>query len=219
MYDAVAEPRYPRQTAVEECQEQQRIKRLEAISGAANQLHPYEEIQARELYECFDTAKMILICQKNSLTAYEYFKFKVDCHKKNAKCKVYNRQVIRKSIKDTRFAAMIPILTATQYSCMLFSDEWNVGEMLKIFKKTPKVLLLAGSLGDRFMSRAELEHFAQLPDITTVRAQFVATLNSVGGQLTNHLQSHQSNLCYMLDAHADVLKSAGSAVPKSENPK
>lgn len=61
------------------------------------------------------------------------------------------------------------------------------------------------------MSRTELENFAKLPDITTARAQFVATLNSVGSQLTNHLQAHQSNLCYLLDAHADILKSANTS--------
>lgn len=152
------------------------------------------------------------------MSAYDYFKFKVDCHKRNVKCKVFGRKVIRKAIGDTRFKAMLPILTQTPHSCMLFGDEWNVDEMLKVFRKTPKVLLLAGSLGDRFMSRAELEAFANLPDLTTARAQFVATLNSVGGQLTNHLQSHQSNFCYMLDAHADALKTAATP-PKEQTPK
>lgn len=215
LFNAVTEPRYPKQSAVEICQMEQSIKRLQAQSELATQLHPYQLIQSKELFECFDQANMILLCQKNSMNEYDFFKFKVECHKLNVKCKVFSRKVIKQALNETRFAAMLPLLMQTNYNCMLFSDEWNVGPMLKVFKKTPKVLFLAGALNDRYMSRGELERFAALPDLTMVRAQFVATLNSVGGQLTNHLQSHQSNLCYMLDAHADILKTAVNSTKDS----
>lgn len=178
--------------------------------------HPYEAIMSKELFEFFDSSKMILLCQRNSMTAYEFFNFKVALHKKNVKTKVYSRTVIRGAIADTKFQTMLPLLTQTQYSCMLFSDEWNVGDVLNVLKKTPKMLLLAGSLDDKYMSRSELEDFAKLPDLTTVRAQFVATLNSVGGQLTNHLQAHQTNFARMLDTHAEALKSAATGTSSDQ---
>lgn len=219
LVEAVTKPIYPRKTAIDVCHEN-RIKRntLREQSIAAG-LHPYEKILAKELFDHFDSAKMILICQKNSMDSFDYFNFRVALHKKNVKAKIYGRKIIKGAIADTKFNAMLPLLTQCPYNCMLFSNEWNVSDVLKVLKKTPKVLLLAGVLGDRYMSKNELEHFASLPDIGMVRAQFVATMESVGGQLTNHLQAHQSNLAYMLDAHAEALKSttASTSTSTSDN--
>lgn len=209
---AVTQPRYPRVTAVDLCQRKMERKQLEKEASVTKELHPYEAILTRELAAHFDKAQMILICQKNSIDSYEFFKFRVECHKRKVKTCIHNRKIMKSALQGTRFEAMLPILLQTPYSCILFGEEWNVDSMLNVFKKSPKVLLLAGSLGDRFMSRAELEQFALLPDLTTVRAQFVATLNSVGSQLTNNLQAHQSNLCQLLDSHADILKTNANPV-------
>ncbi|XP_055304138.1 39S ribosomal protein L10, mitochondrial [Sitodiplosis mosellana] len=222
LFNAVTEPVYPRRTAIDLCQEKLALQQLEKQHREQNVLHPYEGILAKELFSFFDSAKMILICHKNSMDGFEFFNFKVAMHKKNIKTKIMSRKIIKGAIGDTKFNAMLPLLMDTPYSCMLFSDEWNVNDALAVLKKTPKVILLAGTLGDRYMSRNELENYAKLPDLTTVRAQFVATMNSVGGQLTNHLQAHQSNFAYMLDAHADALKNANTGtsttnVDKSNN--
>lgn len=210
LFNAVTEPVYPRRTAIDFCQEQQALKQLEKDNKEKNILHPYESILAKELFDCFDSSKMILICHTNSMDGFEFFNFKVAMHKKNIQTKVFSRKIIKGAIEDTKFNAMLPLLTNSTHSCMLFSDEWNVNDVLTALKKLPKVILLAGTLGDRYMSRNELENYAKLPDLSTVRAQFVATMNSVGGQLTNHLQAHQSNLAYMLDAHAEALKSSNT---------
>lgn len=217
LWEAVTRPRYPKVSAVDLCQRKMGMKQLEEESEMKKELHPYEAILTRELFEYFDKAQMILICQKNSMDAYEYFKFRVECHKRKVKAFVYNRKIIKNAIQDTRYQTMLPLLLETPYNCLLFGEEWNVESLLKVFKKTPKMLLLAGSLGDRYMSRAELEHFAALPDLTTLRAQFAETLNSAGGQLTNLLQSHQSNLCQLLDSHADILKTNANPVKEETN--
>lgn len=206
LFNAVTEPIYNRKTAIDFCQERQALQKLERDHGEKLQLHPYESILAKELFGFFDSSKMILICHMNSMTAFESFNFKVALHKKNIKTKIYGRKIIEAAIADTKFHAMLSILKCTSHNCMLFGDEWNVKDVLAVLKKTPKVILLAGSLGDRFMSKNQLDNYANLPDLTTTQAQFVATLNSVGGQLTNHLQAHQSNFAYMLDAYADSLK-------------
>lgn len=206
LFNAVTDPVYPRKTAIEYCHEMLALKKLEKEHRDQNLLHPYESILAKELFATFDSAQMILICHKNSMDAFEFFNFKVALHKKNVKTMVIGRKIIKAAIEDTKFNAMLPLLMSSTHSCMLFSDEWNVDDVLKVLKKMPKVFLLAGSLGDRFMTKNELENYAKLPDLTTSRAQFAATLNSVGGQLINHLQAHQSNFTYLLDAHADALK-------------
>lgn len=149
---------------------------------------------------------MILLCHQNSMSQLEYFNFRVECHRKNVTTKIYNRKIIRMALTGTRFEAMLPVLSSTGHNCMLFSNEWPVADVLKITKRMPKMVVLCGALDGRLCSRSQLEHVAALPDKTTLQAQFVATLNSVGSHLVGNLQAHQSNLCQLLDARADALK-------------
>lgn len=87
---------------------------------------------------------MILICQKNSMNAYEFFKFRVACKEQNALCKVYGRKIITNAISGTKFEPMNALLRQTAHNCMLFGNDWNVSEMLKVLRKHPKIILLAG---------------------------------------------------------------------------
>lgn len=204
LFEAVTKPEYPKLTAVDICQQKKQKTTVEKLNPASP--HPFAQILANELYKWFDESIMILLCHKNSMNSLEYFNFRVACHKTDITTKIYSRDTIKLALRGTRFESMLPVLMATPHNCMLFGNECNVAEVLKITKRTPKIVLLCGSIDDRFLSRNELEHFAALPDKTTAQAQFVATLNSIGGQLVSNLQAHQSNLCYMLDARADALK-------------
>lgn len=206
LFNAVTEPIYPFKTAVDLCHEKRTERKALKQLTIEDALHPYQKILAKELADVFDAANMVLLCQKNSMDAFDFFNFRVAMHKKNIRTKATGRKLLNAAIKDTKYSAMLPILMQTSHNCLLFSGEWNVDDALKVLKKTPKVILLAGSLGDHYMSKSQLENYANLPDLTTLRAQFVATLNAAGGQLYNHLQAHQSNFVYMLDAHADALK-------------
>lgn len=214
LFNAIAEPIYQRYDAIDRCQHSQQEKKMLQLNPPP--VHPFSQILTRELFQCFEEANMILLCQKNSMIQYEYFNFRVACHKKNIKTKIYGRNIIELALRNTRFEAMLEILLATSYNCMLFGNEWNVKDALNIMKKTPKMILLAGSLGDRFLSRSQLEEVAKT-DITTERARIVATLNSIGSQLTNHLASHQSTFCYMLDAHAETLKNSSNTKTNDED--
>lgn len=208
---AATEPVYPRVTAVDKCQEKQKQKNAkkkqqEYAEKNPELLHPYHRLLKNQMYKHFDEAKMVLICHKNSMSGDEFFKFSVACFYKNIQVKTYGSQIVRSALQDTRFEAMLPVLTSSPHACLLFSNEWNVRDALQITKKMSKVVILCGSLGDRFLARTELEQFSMLPDITTAQAQFVATLNSIGSQLVNNLQAHQTNLTQLLDARADSLK-------------
>lgn len=210
---AVTKPVYPKTTAVDLCRKQREEQQIAKLNP--EQPHPYKQVLARYTFNKFDNAEMILLCHTNSLTQLEFFNFKVELHRKYIKSSnpfTYNREILRMALTNTRFEPMLPVLCDSVHSCLVFSKQWNVADVLKITKRTPKILVLCGVLGDRFLQRSELEHVATLPDKETILAQFAATLDSVGNQLVNNLQSHQSNLCQLLDARADALKTPTSPV-------
>lgn len=206
LFNAVTEPVYVRTPIVVECREKQ-IRKLEKRKKEYVP-HPYELILSRELREIFDTSEMVLICQKNSIKALDLFNFKVALHKKGVKVKINGKKILNVALKGTKFENLLPVMEV--HPCMLFGDASSIGDILKILRKTPQMILLTGCMSDRILSRDQLIGYSKLPDLQQVRAQFAATLNSAGGQILNHLQAHQSNLCYLLDVHAKAL---GEATP------
>lgn len=212
LFNAVTQPIYEKKSIVDECREKQ-LAKLQRTKIEAEP-HPYQQILSRELRELFETSEMVLICQKNSIDSYEFFKFKVALHQKDVKVKVHGKKILTAALNDTKFRNLLPVVSV--YSCMLFGSPSSIGHILKVLKKTPPILLLAGTMSDRILSKNELIEYSKLPDLQTVRAQFAATLNAAGGQILNNLQAHQSNLCYMLDAHAKALGETAS--PKPDTP-
>lgn len=174
--------------------------------------NPYEIIISREVRERFDNATIILACHLNSLKQYDWFRYQVSFHQKGATLKSYGPRIIKFAIRDTKYKEMLQLFKS-KYA-IVFSSENNVAELLKIFRKTPKLLLLAGIVENRLMSKNELVNYSQLPSLDIVRAQFAATLYSPGNSIVSKLQSHQSNFCSLLDVHAKAL---GESKQKTED--
>lgn len=213
LFNAVTQPIYPRTTLVDDCRKEQ----LEKLRKRKIELdvHPYEKILARELRETFETSEMVLICQKNPIKSYHYFNFQVALHKINVKSKVNGAKILKEALRGTKYENLLKLLNI--HCCMLCGDASSIGDVLKILRKTPPIILLAGSIGDRILSKNQLVEYSKLPDLQIVRAQFAATLNAPGGQILNHLQAQQSNLCYMLDAHAKALGETTSVTPAADD--
>lgn len=208
VFNAVTEPIYPPAPITDKCRQKQ--IQIFSTEKLEKEPHPYMKILARECRECFETNRMMLLCHKNSVNQYDLFKFRVALHKHGIKLKMYGRGIIKAALKDSKYANLVPLITSM--SQMIFSSEPKVPEVLKALRKTPQLILMTGIIDDRILSRNELTEYATLPDIQVLRAQFAATLSSAaGGQIYNNLQSHQSNLCYLLDAHAKALETPNSA--------
>lgn len=150
----------------------------------------------------FNHSQLVAIFQLNSISAEELFKVRVALHKQNMQFKAYGKRVMNLAIKDTKYENVLPLFEAK--NCIVFSTEQKLKQLMKITKKVPQMILLAGIVENRIMSRTEITQFAAMPDLTTVRAQFVGVLNSIGGGLVNNLECHQKQLVNILETHAKI---------------
>jgi len=171
--------------------------------------HPYQKILARELLECFERSNMTLVCHKNPIKAYDMFKFRVLLHKKEIQCKVYGKKIVKEALSNTKYETLLPLFNVS--NCILFASEPKVNDVLKLLRKAPQIILLGGIVDNQLLSKNELVSYSQLPNLAIVQAQFAANLHLAGGSILNKLQAHQSNLCYLLDAHAKGLGGDGNA--------
>lgn len=196
LVNAVTTPVFARPTVTQKCfnrQQQEAViqKRIE---------NPYEKIIAKEVANWFAHSKMVAIFHVNSISADEMFKARVAFHKQNMHLKIYGKSIIRQAIADTRYDAILPLFESK--NCVIFSPEQKLPQLLKICKKIPQLMLLAGIVEQRLMSKTELSNFAAMPSLEMARAQLVAVLQQAGGNnVVSSLQAHQTNLCGSLDAY------------------
>lgn len=164
--------------------------------------NPYEKIIAKDVLNWFNHSQLVAIFHLNSISAEDLFKVRVALHKQNMQFKAYGKRVMNLAIKDTKYENVLPLFDAK--NCIVFSTEQKLKLLMKITKKVPQMILLAGIVENRIMSRSEITQFAAMPDLTTVRAQFVGVLNSIGGGLVNNLECHQKQLVNILETHAKL---------------
>lgn len=170
---------------------------------AEREFNPYELILAREIKNWFDHSKMVGIVHINSINGENWFNAAVAFHKNGMHIKKYGRDLLSKAIKDSNFECILPLnINSTFSTGFIFCTEHNkVNTMLKVLKKVPQMHLLCGIVENKLLSKNEFEDYAKMADIQVVRSQFTNVLNLAASQLVQNLQSHQSNLVNILEAH------------------
>lgn len=164
------------------------------------QENPYNKIIAKEVLNWFNHSKMTAIFHMNSIHSDDIFSARVALHRQNMQLKDYGKKIIQMAVGGTKFEAVIPLFDSNH--CIVFSSTEQVSKLLKLTKKFPQMVLMAGIVQNRLMSRNELVQYANLPDLTTARAQLVATMNMAGSKIVEDLEAHSKNLVNILDVHA-----------------
>lgn len=207
---AVTNPIYPEKQSERPCPDEKLIKMLKQKED-----NPYEIVLAREVKNWFDRSPVIGFFQINPINADDYFKARVAFHKQNMQLKQYGKYILKRALNDTIFEAVLPVFETK--TAMVFSskgDTKSVSLMLKAVKKIPQMQLICGIAENRLLSKNEFVSYSEMPDLTTMRAQFASLLSqSSGSVIVQNLQSHQQQLVNILEAH--VRENKKDAEPKS----
>lgn len=204
---AVTNPIFREQTIEEKCE-------AITIRTSVKNDNPYEKIIAREVKNWFDHSKVVAIFHLNSISQEDLFKTRVALHKYNIHHKAYGKSIMRQAVAGTQYEAILPLFNSK--NCILFAPENSIKHILKVTKKVPQMILIAGILEDRLMSRNEIIEYSNMPDLQMMRAKFVSVLTSVGGGLVSNLESHQKNLVNILDTHVRICSTDEEAETKEE---
>lgn len=201
---AVTQPIYKEKPANLKC-----LKDLEV--RAAKPENPYERIIAQEVFNWFEHSKFIGIFHLNSISQEELFKVRVELHNKNIALKSYGRNIMQQALANTTYENTLPLFDTT--FCIMFApDTKNLKDVLRISKKIPQLILLAGVLENRIMSRTEIAQYAALPSLQVAQARLCNVLNSAASSLVhNVLDGHQKQLVQILDVHKDNLSKDGES--------
>lgn len=161
------------------------------------EVHPYVQILAREALNWFNNSKMIAIYHLNPMNMEVRFNLAVPLKKSNMHLKGYGLNVLKLALEGTQYAAILPLFKSP--CSIIFSSEPQVAELQNITKRTKHIILMAGILEGRLLSRNEFLRYGEM-DLTMVRSGLVQVLQTAGGNnLNRQLTHHQSTLVSRLN--------------------
>ena len=136
------------------------------------------------------------------ISGEDQFKAAVALHQHGMSYKKYGNSLLYRAIKGTNYECILPLNATQNFTTgFIFSTEKADAKLLlKIIKKIPQFNLMCGIVEGRLLSRNEFVDYAKM-DIQVARSELANTLNLAGNEIVKNLQSHQTNLVRILEAH------------------
>ncbi|XP_053622009.1 large ribosomal subunit protein uL10m [Plodia interpunctella] len=164
--------------------------------------NPFERILARECLDWFNTSKMVVFLHVNSISMEDKTPIFASLRKNDMHLRTYGKKIVSMATKGTRYEAVNHLFTSQQN--IIFGQPENAAKMFKILKKTPQLVILAGIIQDKLMSKNELLEFSKMPSLDMARSQLCAVLDSAGSSVVSQLNQSQQILVSHLEKHVEL---------------
>ena len=123
---------------------------------------------------------------------------------RGAEFHVVKNSSLKLATKDKDISAISTHLTGHTAIVVGGDDASGVAKALgEYFKKTKKVTVKAGALGDRLLDASEIMQLAKLPGLESLRAQLLSLVSSPSTQLVSLLSAPSRGFVTVLKAKAD----------------
>ncbi|XP_066139261.1 large ribosomal subunit protein uL10m-like [Euwallacea fornicatus] len=164
----------------------------------------YQDLLAKELRQRFENSKLIAFCHLNPMLKDQTFNAFVAFYKEKMHFERYGKETVRLAVIGTPFETVIKLFMSQ--TTMIFSPEPQLKTLLRILRKFPELVLMAGIYENRFLSKDELVKYSKVPNIQAAQSELVYSLNGVGAQVVRNLNSHQTTLMSHLEQRVAQLE-------------
>lgn len=186
----------------------ERCELANATNAPTEQLSQFRRVLGRQILQYMDNSAVIGFYHANSIKGREKSAVIKTLLRNDMRMGIYSRTLIQAILKGTKYEAVLPLFES--HTMMVFSNNPQVDVLLKLQKKMPQYILLAGIVENRFMSKEEMLWYGSLQNLDVMRGQLCATLTACCGHLVHHLQHHTMQLTHSLSLLA---KSEVKALP------
>tara|TARA_B100000212_G_scaffold125800_1_gene94331 strand:+ start:2022 stop:2531 length:510 start_codon:yes stop_codon:yes gene_type:complete len=123
---------------------------------------------------------------------------------RGAEFHVVKNSSLKLATKDKNISELSTHLSGHTAIVVGGDDASGVAKALgEYFKKTKKVTVKAGVLGDRLLDASEIKQLAKLPGLESLRAQLLSLVSSPSTQLVSLLSAPSRGFVTVLKANAD----------------
>lgn len=190
LVNAVTEPIYPQKVRYDRCFRKHFENEVE---------NPYNDIIAREVLNWMNHSRLVGIFHMNSMKADEVFDIRVKLHKQNMHLKSYGKVIMQKALLESGYEAILPL--CRKHYCLVFSPELKIRQLVKLVRKMPQLILLAGVVENQLLNRNEIMALTKVPNLQSAQAELVQTLNATSSGLVQNLEAHQNHFIHILNAY------------------
>ncbi|XP_050443398.1 39S ribosomal protein L10, mitochondrial [Adelges cooleyi] len=164
--------------------------------------NPYENILAKEAQDLFKQSAMVAIFHRNPVKYDLEFKAYKTFKMAGMDLTTYGKSTLNKALVGTNYEAVLQLFQS--HSSILFSSTPQVPKLLKVIKKMPHLILLAGIVDGKLLSKSQLEDYASLGTIDNARAQLVSTLDQINLRCLNRIGQTQLTMVRYLEEYGKM---------------
>ncbi|KPI98691.1 39S ribosomal protein L10, mitochondrial [Papilio xuthus] len=139
---------------------------------------------------------MVVFLHLNSISMEDKTPIFAALKKNNMHLRVYGKKIVKMATTGTRYEVVNCLFNSHQN--IIFGHPESADKMFKILKKAPQLVVLAGIIEDRLMSKNELVEFSKLPNLDMARSQLCGVLQSAASCLVGQLNQSQQTLVSQL---------------------
>lgn len=156
-----------------------------------------------ELREIFETSAAIVLSHQSGLTVGEVSDLRGKTRAANARYKVTKNRLAKIAVKGTPYEGLLEHFTgpvAISYS----TDPVAAAKIINEFAKgNDKVELVAGGMGDKVMTVAEVKALADLPSLDELRAKIIAVITTPAQRIAAVTQAPAGQLARVFGAYGE----------------
>jgi large subunit ribosomal protein L10 len=168
-----------------------------------------------ELSASFSRASIALISDYKGVKAGESDDMRRRIRAVNGEFRVAKNTLVRRAIKDTRYAALEPALSGPLGLVLSYADPVELAKTVSSLKELGERFKIRGGVLDgKPITTAEIEALASLPPREVIFAQLLGLLQAPATQLARLLNEPGSSLARLLGA---IEKKQAAVTPAASN--
>ena len=167
-------------------------------------MRPEKAYLIEETNEHLSKSDFFFVTDYQGINAEETMELRQKLAERGAEFHVVKNSSLRLATKDKPFSKIALHLTGHTAIVVGGLDPSGVAKSLgEYFKKTDKVIVKAGALGDRLLNAGEIKQLASLPNKDALRAQLLSLLSLPASKFASLLSTPARSLVTVLKAKTE----------------
>lgn len=162
-----------------------------------------KEAEVKELSERFANDEIVVLTHYSGLTVSEITDLRSQLREEGASFKVTKNSLAKIAVKGTKFEGMSDMFTGPT-GVATSQDPVAAAKIAHKFAKgNDKLIILGGALGEKMLSKEEVEQLAKLPSLDEIRSKLVGLLVAAPTKLAGIMQAPARDLVGVTKAYGE----------------
>jgi large subunit ribosomal protein L10 len=148
----------------------------------------------QSLSELLQNNETVVVVEPKGLTVAEVTDLRRKLRAEGGSYKVTKNTLVARALKGTRFEGMVPMFKGTTAIAVSKDPVAAAKVAYEYAKDNEKLKIIGGAMGEKPLSKAEVEALAKLPSLDALRGKIVGVLQAPAAKIARILQAPAQQL-------------------------